>query len=108
MDYESKDMPVVYYYEVNLGDGRFCLRAIEIFADRRVHLMDDLYRDVIEAVPIPTEAEFNAHIWGEQFHALTVTKNEFEEIWACGVYHGDLSFGIAKGANGYEDAEGTD
>ena len=36
MDYESDDMPVVYFYEVYLKDNRFALRSIEVFADRTV------------------------------------------------------------------------
>ena len=90
MEYESEDMPIVYFYEVNLDDNRFCCRAIEIFASRQVRLIDDLYRDVIEAVSIPTKEEFNANIWGNGFRAFAVTKNEFEKVWESGVYNGNL------------------
>ena len=31
MEYESDDMPMVYFYEVDVNDDRFALRAIEIF-----------------------------------------------------------------------------
>ncbi len=34
MEYESDDMPMVYFYEVDLDDGRFSLRAMEVFANR--------------------------------------------------------------------------
>lgn len=30
MEYESDDMPMVYFYEVDVNDDRFALRAIEI------------------------------------------------------------------------------
>lgn len=90
MEYESEEMPMVYYYEVLLEDNRFCRRAIEIFANRQVNRMDDLYYNVIEAVPIPTKEEFNANIWGDGFRAFVVSQDEFEEIWASGAYHGDL------------------
>lgn len=90
MEYESEDMPMVYFYEVNLDDNRFCRRAIEIFASRRVNLMDDLYRDVIEAVPIPTKEEFNG---GNGFRAFAVSQNEFEKVWESGVYNGNLASG---------------
>ena len=36
MEYESDDMPMVYFYEVDVNDDRFALRAIEIFVDRTV------------------------------------------------------------------------
>lgn len=54
-DYESDDMPVVYLYEVDLEDERLALRAIEIFADRKVKCIEDFYRDVIEILSIPFE-----------------------------------------------------
>ena len=91
MEYETDDMPVVYFYEVDLDGGRFCRRAIEIFHDGRVERIDDLYRDVIGAVPIPTAEELNAGVWGEGFRAFAVSEAAFDEIWRSGVYHGNLS-----------------
>ena len=64
MEYESDDMPMVYFYEVNLDDDRFALRAIEVFVNRMVKIYKDLYCDVIEACPIPTVDELNAKVWG--------------------------------------------
>ena len=84
-------MHFVYVYEVDLDGGRFCRRAIEIFHDGRVERIDDLYRDVIEAVPIPTAEELNAGVWGEGFRAFAVSEAAFDEIWRSGVYHGNLS-----------------
>ena len=91
MEYESEDMPVVYFYEVDLEDDRFCRRAIEVFADRKVDLIEDLYCDVIESVPIPTKEEFNSNVWGEGFQAYVVPKGEFEKVWESGCYEGSLS-----------------
>ncbi len=91
MEYESDDMPVVYFYEVDLKDDRFALRGIEVFADRTVKIEDDLYRDVIEACPIPTVDEFNAKVWGEGFHAAIVSKEDFDEIWNTKIYNGRLA-----------------
>ena len=42
-DYESDDMPVIYIYEVDLEDERLALRAIEIFADRKVKCIEDSF-----------------------------------------------------------------
>ena len=81
MEYESDDLPMVYFYEVDLNDDRFALREIEIFADRTVKLENDLYCDVIEVCPIPTVDEFNTNVWGEGFYATIISKEEFDEIW---------------------------
>lgn len=70
MEYESDDMPVVYLYEVDLENERLALRAIEIFANRHVECMNDLYRDVIEILPIPTAEELNAKVWGDGFFCV--------------------------------------
>lgn len=90
MEKESEDMPIIYFYEVDLKDDRFMLREIEVFADRTVKFDDEPYRDVIEVVPIPTVDEFNAKIWGEGFYATVISKEEFDEIWDSGIYNGDL------------------
>jgi hypothetical protein len=90
-DYESDDMPVVYLYEVDLEDERLALRAIEIFADRKVKCIEDFYRDVIEILSIPSVAELNSGEWGGGFFALAIREEEFEEIWNSDSYMGRLS-----------------
>ena len=47
MQFESDDLPVVYFYEVDLRDNRFTLREIDVFADRTVKHDDAPYRDGI-------------------------------------------------------------
>ncbi len=91
MEYESDNMPIVYFYEVDLNDERFALRGIEVFVDRTIEFYDDLYCDVIEACPIPTVDELNAKIWGEGFYATVISKEEFEQIWATEIYNGSLT-----------------
>ncbi len=91
MEYESDDLPMVYFYEVDLNDDRFALREIEIFADRTVKIDKDPYCDVIEACPIPTVDELNAKVWGEGFYATIISKEEFDEIWNTGIYNGSLT-----------------
>lgn len=91
MEYESDDLPLVYFYEVNLQDNRFILREIEVFIDRTVKLDDDPYREVIEMCPIPTVDELNAKVWGDGFYAKTISKEEFEEIWNTGIYNESLT-----------------
>ncbi|MCI9080340.1 MAG: hypothetical protein HFH68_15780 [Lachnospiraceae bacterium] len=91
MEYESDDMPMVYFYEVDLNDERFAIREIEVFVNRTVKLNDDLYYDVIEACPIPTVDELNARIWGEGFYATIISKEEFDKIWITEIYNGSLT-----------------
>ncbi len=91
MEYESDDMPMVYFYEVNLNGERFALRAMEVFVNRNIKMYEDLYCDVIEACPIPTIDELNAKAWGEGFYAAAVSKEEFNGIWNTGIYRGSLT-----------------
>lgn len=80
--------PLVILYEVNVGNGRLALRAIDIFADSCTCNIPNLYEDAIEITPIPTVEELNAHIWGEEFHACLMEKAEFEAIWESRFYSG--------------------
>lgn len=91
MEYESADMPILYFYEVDLNDDRFALRAIEVFSDRTVKFYIDLYCDAIEMCPIPTVDELNAEVWGEGFYATIISKDKFDEIWSTGIYTGSLT-----------------
>lgn len=91
MEYESDDMPMVYFYEVDMKDNRFALRAIEVFANRTVKLYNDLYNDALEMSSIPTVEEFNLKIWGEGFYANNISKIEFDEIWNSRIYSGRLT-----------------
>lgn len=91
MEYESDDMPMVYFYEVDLNDERLALREIEVFVNRIVELIDYPYYDVIEVCPIPTVDELNTNIWGEGFYATIISKEEFDKIWNTGIYTGSLT-----------------
>lgn len=86
MEYESDDMPVVYFYEVDLKEKRFALRGIEVFEDRRVRLIQELNYDTVEICLIPTVDELNSKIWGEGFYATIISREEFEKIWATRIY----------------------
>lgn len=90
MEYESDDMPVIYFYEIDLANERLALRAIEIFVNRQVKIIDDLYHDVIEIVPIPTAEELNSKVWGDGFCASVIDKEEFDNVWNCSLYNGEL------------------
>lgn len=80
-EHELNGEPVIILYEVNSDNERLAVRSIDIFADGSTNNIDDLYEDVIEIVSIPTVDELNCHIWGEEFFACLIQKEEFEKIW---------------------------
>lgn len=80
-EHEFNGEPVIILYEVNSDNERLAVRSIDIFADGSTNNIDDLYEDVIEIVSIPTVDELNSHIWGEEFFACLIQKEEFEKIW---------------------------
>lgn len=80
-EHELNGEPVIILYEVNSDNERLAVRSIDIFADGSTNNIDDLYEDVIEIVSIPTVDELNSHIWGEEFFACLIQKEEFEKIW---------------------------
>ena len=82
--------PTVILYEVDTENERQALRAIDIFADGRTCNIPDLYDGAIVILPVPTVEEFNAHGWGEEFHACIIEKAEFEAIWESNTYDGAL------------------
>ena len=87
-EHELEGEPVIILYEVNLDDERLAIRSIDIFADGSTQNIDDLYAEVIEITSIPTVDEFNSHIWGEEFRACLIDKEEFEKIWNNRFYAG--------------------
>lgn len=91
MEYESDDMPVIYFYEVDLVNDRLAKREIEIFVNRQVIITKDLYRDVIEIVSIPTAEELNSSVWGDGFCASIIAAEEFECVWNSSFYNGHLT-----------------
>lgn len=82
--------PPVILYEVDTGHERLALRSIDVFADGHTRNIDDLYDGAVEITPIPTVEEFNAHVWGEEFHACLTEKEEFEAVWIGRCYNGTL------------------
>lgn len=82
--------PPVILYEVDTDHARLALRSIDFFADGRTRNIDDLYDGAIEITPIPTVEAFNAHVWGEEFHACLIEKAEFEAVWRGRCYNGTV------------------
>ena len=82
--------PPVILYEVDTEHERLAFRSIDIIAGGRTHNIPDLYDGAIEITPIPTVEEFNAHVWGEEFHACLIEKTEFEAVWESHTHNGAL------------------
>ena len=82
--------PPVILYEVDTDHERLVLRSIDVFVDGRTNNIDGFYDGAVEITPIPTMEEFNAHVWGEEFHACLMEKAEFEAVWIRHCYNGTL------------------
>lgn len=91
LEYTSDDMPVIFFYEVDLDDDRYTFREMEVFINREVKRFDDSHQEVIEECPVPTVDELNAGIWGKGLYAIEISKEEFNEIWESGIYSGSLT-----------------
>ena len=78
--------PQVILYEVDRDHGRLGCRSIDVFKDGKTRNIPDLYEGAIEVTPIPTLEEFGAHVWGDEFHASVMEKEEFEAVWESGRY----------------------
>ena len=82
--------PPVILYEVDTELYILPFRSIDISPAGRTHNIPDLYDGAIEITPIPTVEEFNAHVWGEEFHACLIEKTEFEAVWESHTHNGAL------------------
>ena len=80
--------PAVIFYEVDTADDRLGRRSIDVFADGRMVRYEDMYDGAIEITPLPTAAELNSNIWGEEFHAREITAAQFESVWSAQHYEG--------------------
>jgi len=79
--HEFDNEPAIILYEVDSGNERLAVRSVDIYKDGSTKNINDLYEEAIEITPIPTVEEFNAHIWGEEFLASPISRQEFEKIW---------------------------
>ncbi|MDE6052795.1 MAG: hypothetical protein K2G55_03340 [Lachnospiraceae bacterium] len=80
-EHDLADEPTSILYEVNAENERLAERSIDIYRDGRTNHISDPYAGVIEITPIPTVEEFNSNIYGEEFRACQITKEEFDRIW---------------------------
>lgn len=88
--HDYPDDPRIIICEVNLLDDRYVLRIIDVYADGRCINNGDPYDSVIEALPLETVEELNMCVWGEEFRAVRISSEEFEEIWNTHTYSGSF------------------
>lgn len=88
--HDISNEPRIIMYEVDLLNDRLMLRLIDIYADGKCVNNADPYADVIEIVPIDTVEELNMSVWGEEFRAVRISKDEFEDIWNTHSYNGSF------------------
>lgn len=73
--------PTVILYEVNIENERLAERSIDIFRNGKTQNVSDFYANVVEALLIPTVKTFNEKMYGDEFIACAITKEEFEKVW---------------------------
>ncbi|MCM1132610.1 MAG: hypothetical protein NC340_03970 [Ruminococcus flavefaciens] len=88
--HNNPNEPRVIIYEVDLLNDRYLLRLIDIYADGRCINNGDPYEAVIEVLPLETVEELNMCVWREEFRAVRISQEEFEEIWNTHIYSGSF------------------
>lgn len=86
--YIDEETPVLLFYEVDLENERYATRMTEVFSDRRAVPVDEGYAFVTEA-PVPTVDEINQK---DEFFAMVISREEFEEIYQSSIYLGKITF----------------
>ena len=87
--YIDDETPVLLFYEVDLENERYATRMTEVFSDRRaVPVVGEGFEFITEA-PVLTIDEINQE---DEFFAIAILKEEFEEIYHSSVYLGEIAF----------------
>ncbi|MDE6615452.1 MAG: hypothetical protein K2K35_02720 [Lachnospiraceae bacterium] len=88
--YIDDETPVILFYEVDLENGRYATRMTEIFNNRKSIPVDDGFEFVTEA-PVPEIGTINQE---KEFYAQIITKEEFELVYNCIFYTGNIDFPV--------------
>lgn len=88
--------PDAVFLMLDTGNERLAIRSVDIFKDGSTQNISDLYEGAIEITPIPTVEELNSHIWGEDFYASLISRDEFEEIWRYGMSQFRIHFRLQE------------
>ena len=87
--YIDDETPVVLFYEVDLENERYATRMTEIFTNRGAVPVIEAGFEFITEAPIPKIDEINED---NDFFAEIISKEEFERVYLCRIYDGDIEF----------------
>lgn len=75
--YTNNETPVLCFYEVDKDEERYTRRNIEVFINGEIEVLGE-NEEFVSEEPCPTIEEINEM---EEFKAVNITRQEFEEIW---------------------------
>lgn len=87
--YIDDETPVVLFYEIDLENERYATRMTEIFRNRKAIPVIEPGFEFITEAPVPTINEINTD---DEFFAEIISKEEFEEVYHCKIYSGNILF----------------
>ena len=87
--YIDDETPILLFYEIDLENERYATRMTEVFADKRAIPVIEKGFDYITEAPVPTIDEINKE---PEFFAVTISKEEFENVYKSEKYTGKISF----------------
>ena len=91
-----EDSSVILFYEIDETEERYARRLVEVFSDRQIKRADNEGFEFITEVPVPTPEQINKMSCSDkpEWFALTITKEEFEQVWAMDgqIYTGNLVY----------------
>ena len=87
--YIDDETPVVLFYEVDLENKRHATRGAEVFINRKALPVIEPGFEFITETPIPMIDEINID---NDFFAEIISKEEFERVYQCHIYDGDIKF----------------
>ena len=85
--YIDDETPVVLFYEVDLENERYATRMTEVFANRKAIAVTDV--QFLREASSPMIDEINEK---EEFIAEIISKEEFEKVYQCQIYEGNIKF----------------
>lgn len=87
--YINDETPVVLFYEIDLENERYATRMTEVYVNREaIPVMEPGFEFITEK-PIPVIDEINKD---NDFFAEIISKEEFEEVYRCSIYSGNITF----------------
>lgn len=86
----DKEMPAVFFYEVDRDNERYAARMAEVYSDRTVKPIVEEGFEFITEAPVGTVEEINEE--DVDFFAQRISKEEFEDVYHSKKYFGNIDF----------------